>query len=555
MTRLFLSILLSTCFFATWAWADSGDWVREDNNIRVPMRDGKHLAAKLLLPAKRGRYPAILVQTPYDKNRMGSEFAGQDREARRGSKQAWAQFDRNNYAYLFVDWRGFHASKPAMRGVDKRRWKRGQDGFDAVEWIAKQPWCDGKVGTWGGSALGKAQLDTIIEHPPHLVCAVPLIANQGFRYETYYQGGVPIAAIIKGHDRMGFGVGGFVDKHRLPGRLWDFAQRRSYRPERINVPCLLISGWWDNYPGAVVQQFNDILDKGIGKARESKLIMGPWSHIAVDISEQGDLRFPKAENWSTRVTLKFFDYYLRGIGRSSWEAVPAVNLFQTQEGRWVGGRSWDALLGQATTYHLHPTGRIADDRPSALDLALDSTRRYRYDPKNPSPSVGGRNLPPLSHGPKEVSRIAARKDLLVYRTDVLTAALAVRGVVTLSLSFICNRVDTDIHVRLCDEDGRGRSHLVGETILRAKLRDGRSVQLLTPGQTYRVTLRFDPHAYTWTRGNRLALIVTGGSAPRYEPNSHTGADRYDARKAQDVEVQVLHGADHPSQLSLPLVRK
>jgi uncharacterized protein len=180
------------------------------------------------------------------------------------------------------------------------------------------------------------------------------------------------------------------------------------------------------------------------------------------------------------------------------------------------------------------------------------TRQYKYDPKDPSPTIGGQNLPPLTHGPKDVAKLTLRKDVLVYTTGALEKPLNVRGEVNLSVSFKCNRVDTDIHVRLCDDDGKG-CYLVGETIQRAKLRDGKTAQELKPGQTYMLSMKLPPTAYTWVEGHALKLIITGGNAPRYEPNTHTGADEFDKAKALDVDVTIFHDAEHPTELILPVV--
>jgi predicted acyl esterase len=558
MRRFVVSLLLLMLFVpAVLADEDTAvePWQTSLKNISVPMRDGKFLAANILLPDKRGKYPCVLVQTPYNKNRMGREYGDKRKggEAGRGSEKAWAQFDREHYAYAFVDWRGFYGSKAAMQGVNKRRWKRGQDGYDCVEWIAKQSWCDGKVGTWGGSALGKQQFDTAAEQPPHLVCAAPLIAYQGSRYEGYYEGGVMLESHVKSLDRLGFGVGKLVKGNPLPSRLWKFVRNTSYRPGRINVPCLMISGWWDNFPRGVVEQFNDLLKQGSGKATDSKLVMGPWAHTAIDVAAQGDLKFEKTAGWSTQVTLKFFDYYLRGLGDSGWKDVAKVNAFQCNEGKWVSADSWSKLLGKETSYCLHADGKVDTAKPGEASEDKPLTRQYKYDPKNPSPTIGGQNLPPLSHGPKEISKIANRKDVLVYATDKLTEPLAIRGEVALTVSFSCNRVDTDISVRLSDEHPDGKLYLVGETIQRAKLRNGK-VELLEPGKAYTLTLRLAPHAYTWLKDHKLKLIVTGGNAPRFEPNTGNGDDHFDRAKALDADVILLHDAAHPAELKLPIVK-
>ncbi|MCA8914812.1 MAG: CocE/NonD family hydrolase [Planctomycetes bacterium] len=531
-------------------------WQKTQNDVAIPMRDGKSLAANVLLPDKRGKYPCVLVQTPYNKDRMGREYGDDSKagEAGRGSEKAWSLFDREHYAYVFVDWRGFYGSKDAMQGVNKRQWKRGQDGYDCVEWVAKQTWCDGKVGTWGGSALGKQQLDTLAEQPPHLVCAAPLIAYQGTRYEGYYEGGVMLDSHVKSLDRLGFGVGKFVTDNPLPDmRLWRFARSLSYHPEKTQVPCLLISGWWDNFPRDVIEQYSDIIAKGTGKAKESKLVMGPWSHTAIDMAEQGDLKYAEAEDYSTKITIRFFDYYLRGMEDSGWKDVPSVNAFQCGEDNWVTGDSWEKLVGKAKSMYLTAEGGIVD-KPGTATEDKPLTRQYKYDPRNPTPTIGGQNLPPMTHGPKDVSKISKREDVLVYATDKLPEPLAIRGEVELTVYFKCNRVDTDIHIRLCDEAGDGKQYLVSETIQRATLRDGESVQELKPGETYSVTLRLAPHAYTWVKDHKLVLILTGGNAPRYEPNTGDGSDHFDRAKALDVDVTIFHDAEHAAELTLPIVK-
>ncbi|MBX3458622.1 MAG: CocE/NonD family hydrolase [Planctomycetes bacterium] len=547
MHRLLAMPLLFLFAGAIVAQDDAPAWKTEHRNVQIPMRDGKSLAANVLLPAKAGKYPCVLVQTPYNKDRMGREYGDNAGEAGRGSSKAWAQLDRQNYAWVFVDWRGFYGSKEAQQGVDRRNWKRGQDGYDCVEWCAKQEWCNGKVGTWGGSALGKQQFDTAAEGPPSLVCCVPLIAYQGQRYEAYFEGGVLLESHVKSLDTLGFGVGQAVKSARTPDKpVWRLARNNSYAPDKVKVPCLLISGWWDNYPRDVVQQLEDL------PSRDCKLIMGPWSHTAIDVPEQGDLKFKDAEDYSTKVTMQFLDYYLRGIKDSGWEKQPRFHAYQCGEG-WVTGESWARLRGKAQTWRLHADGAIATQLPGEATTENPLTREYTYDPRTASPTVGGQNLPPLTHGPKDVSAIAKRGDVLVYATPALESPLRTRGEIELHVPFACNRVDTDIHVRVCDTHSDGKSYLVGETILRAKWRDGKTAQPLKPGEVTELALKLPPHAYTWRKGHKLTLIVTGGNTPRYERNPHTGADEWDEKSARDATVTIHHNAKTGARLVLPVV--
>jgi putative CocE/NonD family hydrolase len=410
-----------------------------------------------------------------------------------------------------------------------------------VEWCAAQPWCDGKVGTWGGSALGKQQFDTAAEQPPHLVCCAPLIAFQGNRYESYYEGGVLLESHVRTLDGLGFGVSEAATAVRTPDKpVWRIVRNQSYTPEKISVPCLLISGWWDNYPREILEQYHDLVTKGGESARKhTRLVMGPWSHTQIDVPKQGDLEFKAAEDYSTNITMRFFDYFLRGKTDNGYDKLPRVHAFQCHTG-WVTGESWDKLAGKAQTRWLTIDGDIVTTEPRMAPEGAAPGRGFHYDPRQASPSIGGRNLPPMTHGPKNVTELERRKDVLVYATPELEAPLAVRGEVVLKVRVWCNRPDYDLHARLVDTNAKGESFLVSETILRAKLRDGKSVQPTRPAEGVELALRFAPHAYTWQKGHRLKLILTGGSTPRYERNSHTGADAWDEKTAQDADITLDH---------------
>lgn len=554
---MLLALLLSTplCMLSNTTAQDAPEepWLAEIKNARIPMRDGKSLAANVLLPKERGKYPCVLVQTPYNKDRMGREYGDNTSEVGRGSEKAFSLFDRQNYAYVFVDWRGFYGSKDAAVPRGTRGWRRGQDGYDCVEWCAKQSWCDGKVGTWGGSALGKQQFDTAAEQPPHLVCAAPLIAYQGNRYEAYYEGGVLLESHVKSLDRLGFGVGEAVTAARTPDKpIWRIVRNQSYTPEKITVPCLLISGWWDNYPREIIEQYNDLVSKGgDGAKKHTRLIMGPWSHTMIDVPKQGDLEFKAAEDYSTKITIQFFDYFLRGKTDNGYDKLARVHAFQCHTG-WVTGESWEKLLGKPQRRWLNHSKLIQAQEIAKAVEGPALAHSFKYDPKGASPSIGGQNLPPLTYGPKDVAELEKRADTLVYATEALDGPLAIRGEVSLTVSAWCNRADFDLHVRVVDTDETGKSFLVAETIQRAKLRDGKSVQLVKAGEAVELTLRFTPHAYTWQKGHKLKLIITGGSTPRFERNTHTGSDAWDETSALDAEIRLDHYGTHPV-LELPVV--
>ncbi|MBI3273162.1 MAG: CocE/NonD family hydrolase [Planctomycetes bacterium] len=553
LQRRFASVQFLFLLLAATAAPAQDPWRTELRDAAVPMRDGKTLAADVYLPAKSGKYPTVLIQTPYDKKRMGAVLVEPDAptgETGRGAaSDLQIVMDRERYAYVVLDWRGFFGSKTAQAGVNRRTWRRGLDGYDCVEWIAAQSWSNGKVGTWGGSALGKQQLDTAAEHPPHLVCMVPLIAAMGQRYESYYEGGVLLEGHVQRLDQLGFGVGALVRAAPRPGALaWSAAERKSYRPEAIAVPSLLITGWWDNDPDHVLQTFEDIVARGGDAARKhSRLLIGPWDHVSIGVARQGDLQFPGAERASGQAAKAFLDRWLRDEDAASWDATPRVRYWVTNETAWRATESWSGLARDSTTLYLDAAGRIAAAKPAAGD------RVYRYDPREPSPTLGGANLPPMKHGPTDQSALGARKDVLVYSTGKLDRALRVNGKVELSFTFSTNRVDCDFTARLCDVGPDGKACLLGDAARHARMRDdGGEWKLLAPGETSTVTLRFPATATTFPVGHELRLYLSSSNWPRYERNPHTGDDHWDAAAAVDLEVTVHHDR---AELRLPTPRE
>ncbi len=544
MMTLTISLLFSSTLLLSAQEPDTS-WVSEELGLSVTMRDGKQLSGDLYLPAKKGRYPCVLIQTPYNKKRLRKAFQGKLENAKGTSTVGRGAIsdilvlkDREHYAYLVMDWRGFFASKKAARGVRRVGAVRGKDGYDTVEWIAKQPWSNGKVGTWGGSALGKIQFQTAIEQPPHLVCAVPMIASMGITYDQYFEGGVPLDAHLKILDFLGFGLRQRVLANPEPDSLiWRLAKKASYKPQKVQVPCLMITGWWDNYPDAVIATFEDLVAKGGEDCRKhSRLLIGPWDHVGIGLRKQGVLDFPKAEHVSGLAAKAFLDLHLRGIGK---EVPERVRYFDSGSREWKSCESWSAEPRRDRFYVLFSRGLIWE----VIDVFQDQgTRSYRYDPKKPLPTLGGRNLPPLPHGPRMQNALLERKDVLVWKTDVLAKPVDLDGRATLEFSFECNRVDVDFVALLCDVDEKGRYVLLAEIAQRASLTGPRR-KLLDPKKPHSMEITFPSHAHRFAKGHRIALLLSSGNSPRYQPNPHDGKALWKAKGSLDVSVKILAGQD------------
>jgi predicted acyl esterase len=525
MRRIFACVVLALALLAAPLRAEDAPWTAEQTAVAIPTRDKASLAADVFLPATPGKYPAVVVQTPYDRTLMRLALRGVG-ERGVGERGPW---DREHYAYVVVDWRGFFGSKNAGRVGATRR---GLDGFDVVEWTAAQSWCDGKVGTWGPSALGRIQLDTAQEAPPHLVCCVPLVAPIGQRYEDYYEGGVFKEAHAEKLDALGFNVSRLVAAAPLPDApAWKLAAATEH-VERMNVPMFFITGWYDHATARELESFRTLLEKGGPRAREgSKLLVGPWTHTGIDQAKQGDLSFDGAAGEAARETRLFFDFHLRGQTESNWTTRPRVRTWRINEDGWTGADAWPPNGAARATLTLHADGLI----DAAAPTADEPTRKYVDDPASPVETIGGANLPAkyVTVGPRDQAPLLSRDDVLVYTTAALGEPLRLDGVASVRVALRADRPSVDVAVRLCEVLADGRTILVADSIQRVTpMADG----------TAAVDVEMPPLAVTIPKDGRLRLIVAGSNWPRYERNPHTGAPHYDPAKSASAKVEVVSGS-------------
>jgi len=164
-----------------------------------------------------------------------------------------------------------------------------------VEWIASKPWCSGKVGTWGPSALGKIQFQTAKENPPHLTCICPLVASSQYEYEEYYPGGVYRTEYVQQLDALGFGLSPTILAHQVKDFTWLYSDTAMMYPEKIKVPALMIGGWYDHGTIQILELFDSLkLHSPLSVRNKLHLLMGPWAHggfgqAHVGTAQQGQL--------------------------------------------------------------------------------------------------------------------------------------------------------------------------------------------------------------------------------------------------------------------------
>ena len=507
----------------------------------IPMRDGKKLAADVYKPSGCSQCPTILIQTPYNRKtfRAGLPF---------GTR---LDIDSSPYNFVVVDWRGFYGSLKAF----KLNANRGEDGYDVVEWIAVQSWSDGQIATWGPSALANIQYLTAREHPPHLVCAVPVVGAPQTKYEEYYPGGALKKGYVEQLDALGFGLSGFILANQVKNIVWDIAERSSYYPDEIGVPMFMIGGWYDHNIAVSLEFFQGLQTLSADSVKnQHKFLIGPWVHGGTGLAFpgsaiQGELNYPEAAHRNDTLTRQFLDYYLLQTP-NGWEQQAPVTFYQMGENRWEYAQQWPVHINTHRLY-LRPDLRLDfQNEPVEHHLALT------YDPRDPSPTVGGATLQlGLNQGPyDQKNQVENRNDHLIFSTAVLEQDVRIQGRVKLNLLLSSNRLDSDVAIRLTDVYPDGRSMLVNDGIRRLRFRNGFRAQdtsVLNMRQIYPIEVELPDVALTFQAGHQIRVIITGSNYPRYDPNLNNGGEMYVAGDTLIAQNTFYMGGIYDAYVELP----
>ena len=517
------------------------------NFVAIPLRDGKELAADLFLPKGSGPFPTILIITPYNRMYLATALPSASLKSE--------LFATDTYAYVVADWRGFFGSKSAKKRTRATARDSGKDGYDVVEWIARQAWSNQKVGMWGLSAQAKIQYMTAVERPPHLVCAVPIVAEYQFGHEQFFHGGV----WKKGYAEMAGSVGWNLSRlkaHPTRDGFWDKVNGALPPLSRIRIPMLVVTGWFDLHAEGVIETFESIKSKGEGRARDSKLLVGPWTHSFVGKLKQGELEFPAAKGRSDAEARQFVDYWLRDMKDNGWKERPPVRYFQMGSDRWLDAKSWPPGERPESAYYLGSDGKLQERPPR--ESGRDT---FRYDPRDPSPTVGGMNVskswdpsaPRIFAGPHDQrAKVESRQDLAIYTSDPLRAPVGFSGTARVKLHVSSDRKDTDFVIRLTDVYPDGRSMLITDGVQRMRYRESGREKLMEPGKVYLVTVVLSATSYQFLPGHRIRVVVTSSNDPRFEPNPNLDRRRLIGARNLIATNSIRHGGQFRSVLVLPV---
>jgi predicted acyl esterase len=505
--------------------------------LSVQMRDAKYLAADLYTMDTLEPKPTILIQTPYNKFWYRYNM---------GNPNWQIPYDSLRFNYLIVDWRGFYGSAAA----ESASYDRGLDGYDLIEFIASKPWSNGKVGTWGASALGVIQFMTAKHKPPHLTCCVPMVADSKTAYADYYYGGDYLKELTQMRALLGFLPESLILAHYRYDIYWWLAEMLTSYPESISVPMLLITGWYDHNLDSPLQAYYALRDSSDVSIRdEHKLLIGPWTHGELGRLDQGELTYPDAVDSVRMPSFRIFDYYLCNIN-NGYESEPRIRFYMPGTETWEATDDWFSYGNQTDTFYLQPNGVLSHSPPGSAN-APDS---FYYDPRDPAPSIGGIRFNPFDPdvivGPRDQrDSVEARDDVLVFTTPVFSEPLVISGNIRINLSASSNCEDTDFSVRITDVYPDSRSMLITEGILRMRFRNSYGQEeLMVPGDTYSVFIELRNVAYTFMPGHRLRLIVSSSDYSIFDINLNNGDSLYVQGDTVVALNRIYHEPGAPSMV-------
>jgi len=552
-----------------------------ERNVPATMRDGVVLRADVFRPEAEGRYPVLVMRTPYGKD--GKNFNAQVRAG---------------YVVICQDARGRYGSDGKYESFVRAQTHDAEDGYDTVEWAAKLPYSNGKVGTFGASYNAFLQWKLAALRPPSLVAMAassipvrhtdlegPGTIRPGRRLLWWY--GTISPDLRQRASRPGphsaeeaaslwaAGEGErllhFLPWLDLPDSLFedeaDAVKGWLRTPHtdpwqldklcsEIAVPNFDVVGWYDHCNGSI-ELHQKMTAEGYTDAarRGQRLVIGPWSHNGRGKPQQGKINFgTEAAMDLTQAEIRWFDYWLKGEDNGIDRDAP-VRIFVMGANRWRDEPHWPPeravprelfLTSGGNANTPSGDGSLRTKRPTS-----DGRDRYRYDPRDPVPTLW---TPRLFTVPADQRELAQRQDIVVYQTEPLTEAIEVTGYPELILHASSTAPDTDFFARLIDVAPDGTAIDVAQGMVRARYRHGLDKpELLKPSEPTRLVIRLRPTSNLFQAGHRIRLDITSSDFPNYDRNHNTAADQNADAALETAEQTILHGPGFESKLVLPVV--
>jgi putative CocE/NonD family hydrolase len=542
--------------------------------VMVPMRDGIKLRTRIWKPVKEGSWPVVLER---------GYWPGMDAHVAsiHGLPDHTESFPSAGYVYVGQQTRG--SLEGGMFFPDAK------DGYDCLDWISKQPWCNGAIAMYGRSFMGATQWLVAPERHPNLKAIVPQCIGSNCWGRGYWaHGALQLAHVARRiyrtetadySDRIEE-FGGWEKFYRhLPlitldevavrkvNRLWKEYVSHSYydyywkamritdKYDKIKIPVYVMGGWYDNYPGDAFDQFVGCRENGA--TDEIRIVINPSDHNNHVV---GDRDFGEdAEKDELALAIRWLDYVLKGTDNGV-KAEPPIKIFVMGENVWHYENEWPLARTIFTKYYFHSDGskdgwlstELPDDEPPSS---------YIYDPDDPVPTLGGNHSSPQDN--PDIIRVGAvdqrpnenRDDVLLFTGPTLEEDTEVTGPITVKLYAASSAKDTDFIVRLIDVYPDSTAYNLTEGIIRARFRESiwEPPKPLVDGEIYEYSIELLPTSNVFKRGHRIRVHVTSSNFPLYNRNPNTGHEQGMSAELQVAHQTIFHDVERPSQILLPVI--
>jgi len=532
------------------------------------MPDGPDLATDLYLPAREGKYPVILIRTPYSSKQLSD---------------TGETFTKADYAVVIQNVRGRNGSSGNFLPFASEM----NDGMATLDWINKQPWSNGKVGLWGGSYLGYCAFLVASSGHPSIGAGVNISGWADLKHMMRTGGATRIGDFlpwILSQMRGPIPPQGEMDKIFRIVPLKSFfrgmdekveqAAGKGFAFERVRAPFLHITGWYDYLYDDTLYAYEGIRTRS-EKPPMQQLVIGTWAHNGVfaDSTKIGDEDFgaesPMGKRKLYESSIRWFDYHLKGI-KNGIQKDPLVKYFLMGENQWHETKNWVPtgvkyenwyLMSGGNANTLNGDGKLSRKPPrpksvNAFDFPHpEAVDNFVFDPNNPVPTLGGANsnFLPYLIGTKNQQDIEKRKDVLVYTSPAFKQGPTIVGRLQAVIYAATEGKDTDFTAKLVEVRTDGYARMIEEGILRGRvLAASKGATGYLSGRVYEFRIDLGATAIRLRPGSRLRLEISSSNFPKYDRNPNTGEDPLTATTFQSVRQTIFHSKEFASYVRIPI---
>ena len=543
---------------------------RTEKDIFVTMRDGVRLAADVYRPDGDGKFPALLSVSPYSKDvqKLPVREYPTDRDLGNGGIECGDTdyFVSRGYVHVIADARGTGVSEGGYRVFSE---KEQQDGYDLIEWIAAQPWCNGNVGMLGSSYFAMIQLLVAAQQPPHLKAICPVDSATDFYRHWGYHGGMLNVSFVStwwdgslvvnnvGPSDLEAAQTESIRENlmndpeiRAYPRLWKAARWPETNPHLFDILAHPLNGPWYKERSAS-EKFDRI--------RVPTCLIGRWTsayiHLPGSFSAFAHIQAPKKlmittpesgvgfnRPWHENhdIVLRWYDHWLKGNDTGVMKEAP-IHLYIEGRNEYRHENEWPLARTQWTKYHLGLQGGLKTGQPGWNEKPDRFTSNSLLMP--------GEKVPALR-----------------YATAPLAQDLEITGPIALELHAAIDGPDTNWIVELTEVGTTGAETRVSIGWLRASHREIDAEQSkpwqpvhphtrsdpVEPGKVIRYSIEIREISHVFRAGNRMQLVVKAQDAP-WEGTSYIYKISYHVPPIRDTRHTIYHTPEHPSHLLLPVI--